>query len=64
MARPLRTVSVGQLAALRRALLFLREARYSLRVARARRSAAYVARSLKSAEGALRHARRSEVSHG
>ncbi len=58
MARKLRTVKRGDIGKINAAIGALRTARRYLREAGAKRSAAYVARALKSAEGAERHARR------
>lgn len=58
MSRALKPASEATVMMVRGALADLRRARYSLRLAGADKAADYVARSIKSAEGALNHARR------
>jgi hypothetical protein len=49
---------------IRRSIAYLKNARDRLRYAGAKRAAAYVARALKSAQGAERHAMRGDVMAG
>jgi len=56
--RRLRLVTANQVQEIEQAVRLLREARTTLRIAGAKKSAGYVQRALKSAQGALHHADR------
>lgn len=61
MSRKLRAVTGGDVARIQGAINTLRRAKKTLRDAGAKKAAAYVARAMKSTEGALRHAERARV---